>query len=134
MKILPPTARALAGCACALAVAAPLSARQGPSAVEQRIVREAAARADEAIALLERVVNVNSGTMNFDGVREVGRIFRAELDALGFETEWIPGDAFDRAGHLVARREGDGPRLLLIGHLDTVFEPSSPFQRFDRSR
>lgn len=122
----------LAACACALA-AAPLAARQGPSPVEGRIVREAQARADEAIALLERAVNVNSGTMNFQGVREVGRIFREQLDALGFQTEWIPGDAFGRAGHLVARRDGEGPRLLLIGHLDTVFEPSSPFQRFQRS-
>ena len=120
-------------CACALLAAAPLSARQGPSPVERRIAQEAQARADEAIALLERVVDINSGTMNFDGVRDVGRIFRAELDALGFQTSWVPGDAFDRAGHLVARRDGDGPRLLLIGHLDTVFEPSSPFQRFDRS-
>lgn len=139
MMTLPPIVRTLAACACvcpfALAVAgpAPLAARQGGSPVEQRIVREAESRSDEAIALLERVVNVNSGTMNFDGVREVGRLFRAELDALGFETTWVPGDAFDRAGHLVARREGDGPRLLLIGHLDTVFEPSSPFQQFERT-
>lgn len=133
MKTLPPAARALAGCAWAFAFAAPVAARQAASPVERRIAQEAEARADEAIALLERVVNVNSGTMNFDGVREVGRIFRAELDALGFETAWLPGDAFDRAGHLVARREGDGPHLLLIGHLDTVFEPSSPFQRFERS-
>jgi glutamate carboxypeptidase len=127
------TLRTLAACVLLLAAATPLAARQGPSSAERRIVREAEARADEAIALLERVVNVNSGTMNLDGVREVGRIFRAELDALGFETAWVPGEAFGRAGHLVARRAGDGPHLLLIGHLDTVFEPSSPFQRFVRT-
>ena len=105
---------------------------QSLSEVEQRIADEVDARADAAIDLLERAVNINSGSMNFDGVREVGDLFRAEFDALGFETEWIDGTPFERAGHLVARRTGSGPRLLLIGHLDTVFEPGSSFQRFDR--
>jgi len=105
---------------------------QSLSEVERRITSEADARAAEAIDLLERAVNINSGSMNFDGVREVGVLFRQEFDALGFETQWIDGTSWDRAGHLIARRDGSGPRLLLIGHLDTVFEPSSPFQSFDR--
>jgi glutamate carboxypeptidase len=87
---------------------------------------------DQALALLERVVNINSGTQNFEGVREVGRVFRSELDALGFTTRWIDGSPFKRAGHLVAERRGRGPRILLIGHLDTVFEKDSPFQKFER--
>ncbi|MEO5761536.1 MAG: M20/M25/M40 family metallo-hydrolase [Vicinamibacteria bacterium] len=87
---------------------------------------------DRALALLERVVNINSGTMNLAGVREVGVAFRAELDALGFKTEWVDGASFERAGHLVAEHPGSGPRILLIGHLDTVFEPHSPFQKFER--
>jgi len=86
----------------------------------------------EALALLERVVNINSGTQNFEGVREVGRAFRAELDALGFTTRWIDGASFKRAGHLVADHPGAGPRILLIGHLDTVFEKDSSFQKFER--
>ncbi|MDP9323199.1 MAG: M20/M25/M40 family metallo-hydrolase, partial [Acidobacteriota bacterium] len=86
----------------------------------------------EALALLERVVNINSGTQNFEGVREVGRAFRAELDALGFNTRWVDGAPFKRAGHLVADHPGTGPRILLIGHLDTVFEKDSPFQKFER--
>jgi len=77
-------------------------------------------------------VNINSGTMNFDGVRKVGDVFKAELDALGFSTKWVDGAGFGRAGHLVAERNGRGPRILLIGHLDTVFEPRSPFQKFER--
>jgi glutamate carboxypeptidase len=86
----------------------------------------------DAVALLERAVNINSGTMNLSGVRQVGDVFRAEFDALGFGTEWIDGAAWQRAGHLVARHPGASPKLLLIGHLDTVFERDSPFQRFER--
>ena len=83
---------------------------------------------DESLKLLERVVNINSGTMNLAGVRKVGDVFSAELDALGFRTRWVDGGAFKRAGHLVAERTGAGPRVLLIGHLDTVFEADSSFQ------
>ena len=86
----------------------------------------------ESLGLLERVVNINSGTQNFDGVREVGRVFGAELEQLGFQTRWVDGVAFKRAGHLVADHPGTGPRILLIGHLDTVFEKDSPFQKFER--
>src|SRR5919199_260448 len=86
----------------------------------------------EALALLERVVNINSGSMNLAGVRAVGAVLRAEFDALGFNTRWVEGAAFKRAGHLVADHPGPGPRILLIGHLDTVFEPDSPFQKFQR--
>ena len=113
-------------------VLSPISARaQQISPTEQRIVDYVDAHADEAIALLARVVNINSGTMNFAGVREVGDVFRAELDALGFATRWIPMDKVQRAGHLFAEMEGRGPRVLLIGHLDTVFESDSPFQRWE---
>jgi glutamate carboxypeptidase len=86
----------------------------------------------ESLALLERVVNINSGTQNFEGVKEVGRVFGDELAALGFTTRWVDGTPFKRAGHLVAEHRGSGPRMLLIGHLDTVFEKDSPFQRFER--
>jgi glutamate carboxypeptidase len=68
--------------------------------------------------------------MNFKGVEQVGRMIRAELEPLGFDVRWIPMAQVGRAGHLVATHKGNGrgKRLLLIGHLDTVFEPSSPFQ------
>ena len=102
-------------------------------ATERAIVQAVDAGNADALALLERIVNINSGTMNFAGVREVGDVLRGELDALGFTTRWVDGAPFQRSGHLVGERRGNGPRLLLIGHLDTVFEPSSPFQRFERS-
>jgi glutamate carboxypeptidase len=99
---------------------------------EEAIVTFVDARNEEALKLLERVVNINSGTQNLAGVREVGKVFRAELDALGFKTTWVDGAAFKRAGHLVAEHPGAGPKILLIGHLDTVFEADSPFQKFER--
>lgn len=102
------------------------------SSEERALTAAIDASNDRALALLERVVNINSGTMNFAGVREVGAVFKAELDALGFSTEWVDGSTFGRAGHLVAEHAGTGPRILLIGHLDTVFERDSPFQKFER--
>jgi len=110
----------------------PLSAQQ-ISREEAAVVRAIDARADQAIALLERIVNINSGTMNFEGVRRVGRDLAAQLEGIGFRVELTDGAAFGRAGHLIARNtpaDAAGPHLLLIGHLDTVFEPESPFQTF----
>ncbi|MEJ7608857.1 MAG: hypothetical protein WKF37_21930 [Bryobacteraceae bacterium] len=85
------------------------------------------------IALLESLVNVNSGTMNFSGVEKIAHMIRPEFEKLGFSTKWISMADANRAGHFVAERKGtQGKRLLLIAHLDTVFEPSSPFQKFER--
>ncbi len=107
-------------------------AAQGFSAAEATIVSYVDAHNAEALALLERAVNINSGTQNAKGVREVGAIFQAEFDKLGFRTRWIDGASWGRAGHLVAEHPGSSPKLLLVGHLDTVFEPDSPFQKFER--
>ncbi|MGE5731549.1 MAG: M20/M25/M40 family metallo-hydrolase [Gemmatimonas sp.] len=102
------------------------------TATERAIATAVDSHNSEALALLERIVNINSGTMNFAGVRQVGDVLRAQFDTLGFKTRWVDGAAFHRAGHLVAEHDGPGPKILLIGHLDTVFEPASPFQRFQR--
>jgi glutamate carboxypeptidase len=102
------------------------------TAAERAIATAVDSHNREALALLERLVNINSGTMNFAGVRQVGDILRAQFDTLGFKTRWVDGAPFHRAGHLIAEHQGAGPKILLIGHLDTVFEPSSPFQRFER--
>ncbi len=88
----------------------------------------------EAIAFLEKVVNINSGTLNPKGVKEVGMVFQEAFNDLNFKTRWVemPSE-MNRAGHLFAETTGEkGKKLLLIGHLDTVFEEDSPFQKFEK--
>jgi glutamate carboxypeptidase len=79
-------------------------------------------------------VNINSGTLNKEGVRKVGNLFTQEFNKAGFHTEWVNlPDSLNRAGHLVATRKGNkGKRIFLIGHLDTVFELDMPFSPFTR--
>ena len=101
---------------------------------EKKIAGTVSQNAPEAIAFLEKVVNINSGTLNLKGVRQVGEVFGTAFEDIGFQTRWVsmPGE-MNRAGHLFAETKGNtGKRLLLIGHLDTVFEEDSPFQEFER--
>jgi glutamate carboxypeptidase len=100
----------------------------GLDAREQQIVANVKRHTPDALKLLERSVLINSGTLNPAGVREVGAVFSKEFEAIGFKTRWVEMPAeMKRAGHLVAERSGDkGKRVLLIGHLDTVFEKDSP--------
>ena len=100
------------------------------SVIEQQIVAHVDGYNTQAIGLLKRVVNINSGTMNSAGVREVAACSRQNSTNSVSTHAGLTGAAFDRAGHLVAERDGRGPHLLLIGHLDTVFEPDSPFQKY----
>ena len=124
----------------ALTVAVPAAAappRLSPA--ESRMVATVDAEQPRSLALLERLVNQNSGSMNLAGVDAVGKMIRAELEPLGFVVRWIPLRETGRAGHLVAHHAGPstgsgqaGKKQLLIGHLDTVFELDSPFQKWTR--
>jgi len=101
------------------------------SKTEKKIVSAVDKHSQHYDDLLRKIVNMNSGTMNFEGVKAVGQTLMKEFEALGMETKWVDGSAFNRAGHLVAVNRGSkGPKMLLIGHLDTVFEPDSPFQEY----
>jgi glutamate carboxypeptidase len=124
--------RALLPFLAALLCAAPAAAK--PTAAEQKIIRTVDAEQARTVDLLEKLVNQNSGSRNLEGVAAVGRMMRAELEPLGFRVRWVPMAEVGRAGHIVATHTGNGrgKRMLLIGHLDTVFEPDSPFQRFVR--
>jgi glutamate carboxypeptidase len=113
------------------------------SPVERQLVAEIHAHAPQALELLRQSVLINSGTMNQPGVRAVGKLFRDQFDELGFKTRWIEmPPEMQRAGHLLAERQpgtrqggrqGGGKRLLLLGHLDTVFEPGSVVPAWEAS-
>ncbi|MAU26506.1 MAG: peptidase M20 [Muricauda sp.] len=118
---------------CLGALMLPITA-QKLSRAEKKIIASVEKNNQEAISFLEKVVNINSGTLNLKGVKEVGSVFGEAFEGIGFETRWIemPPD-MNRAGHLFAETKGGkGKKLLLIGHLDTVFEEDSPFQEFER--
>lgn len=86
----------------------------------------------KALDLLKRSVDINSGSLNVKGVRQVGTVFQKALEELCLETEWVDGSSWQRGGHLIARSGNRGKHFLLIGHLDTVFEPFSPFQQWQQ--
>jgi len=87
------------------------------SPTEAALVKTIDAEAPRTTALLETLVNINSGTENAAGVRDVARHMEAELAPLGFNVRWVPMDAVKRAGHLLAEHKGTrGKRILIIGH------------------
>jgi glutamate carboxypeptidase len=108
-----------------------------PDATESAMIQAIDASATSDIALLEKIVNINSGTINIAGVLKVKDVLEPQIQALGFTTTWHPMDQIDgRAGDLVAEHpcalgKGKcGKHILLIGHMDTVFEPTSTFQTY----
>jgi glutamate carboxypeptidase len=108
------------------------NAAQGLSKEEQQVMAWIDAHMPQVIEMLKESVNINSGTLNIEGVKKVGALFAKEFEKAGFTTEWVAmPDSIKRAGHLVASRRGvKGKRLFLIGHLDTVFEPDMPANPF----
>jgi glutamate carboxypeptidase len=105
---------------------------------EQNILAYIDANLPRAIALLKESVNINSGTLNIEGVKKVGALFAKEFEAAGLQTHWVSmPESIKRAGHLVAMtpaamttNKPKGKKLFLIGHLDTVFEPDMPENPF----
>ena len=116
----------------AAAFASPLAAQL--TAPEQAIVATVEEGFERDVALLEEITLINSGSHNHAGVKAVADMLAPKFAALGFDVEWIDQSAQGRAGHLFARHEGapGTTKMLLIGHLDTVFEPDSPFTGFVR--
>lgn len=103
------------------------------SKTEKKIIKSIETNNAAAIGFLEKVVNINSGTLNAKGVQEVGMVFKDAFDQINFKTNWIDmPQEMNRGGHLFAETTGKkGKKLLLIGHMDTVFEEDSPFQTFE---
>lgn len=116
-----------------------LNANAELTPTERRIADIAESEKEVAIQLLETVVNINSGTMNHVGVKKVADVFQREFEALEMQTSWYDMKAVNRSGHLFAETSlasdasAKGKCILLVGHLDTVFEEESEFQNFKRT-
>ncbi|MCW8386305.1 M20/M25/M40 family metallo-hydrolase [Fluoribacter dumoffii] len=113
----------------------PMANAGGLSPVEANIAQNISTKSQEQLSLLERLVNINSGTTNLGGIQQVGAIVHKQFTQLGFKTYWYQEPpALHRAGTLIAHHRGNkGKKLLLIGHLDTVFPANSSFQHFKRT-
>jgi len=106
------------------------------SDTEKQILLSVESSFKSQVDFLEKVVNINSGTRNKLGVKAVGEVFIQEFNKLGFNSTWIDmPEKMDRAGHMLSERRfgADGKKIMLMGHLDTVFPIDSPFQKFERT-
>ena len=95
---------------------------------------EAGLRADETayMADLERLVNIDCGSYTPAGVDEVGRFVAGFLADLGASVEVRPDPAGRLGATVIGTLKGSaapGARLLLIGHMDTVFDPGTVAER-----
>lgn len=100
------------------------------NSLEQSIIQSVDTNHEEAVEFLIENVNMNTGSLNAVGVKALADRYIEAYQKLGFETEWADQSEVNRGGHFIARKKGSsGLKLLLIGHLDTVFEPDSPFQK-----
>ena len=59
------------------------------SRLEKKILKQVSLNQENAIIFLEKVVNINSGTLNKKGVRMVGDVFRNAFDDINFSTQWM---------------------------------------------
>lgn len=109
----------------ATAIAAPAAA-----AKDARVWALANQHRADQLKLLETVVNIDSGTGDVEGGTKVGEVLAQELRAAGLNVTTSPAEAPGLAPNLVATINGTGKgRILMIGHLDTVFEPGTAAKR-----
>jgi glutamate carboxypeptidase len=84
----------------------------------------------EQLKFLESLVNVDSGTGDAEGGAKVAALLSQQLSNAGAQVATSPAEAPGLAPNLVATMSGSGKgRILLIGHLDTVFEPGTAAKR-----
>lgn len=83
----------------------------------------------DALKLLERLVNIDSGSGYESGLTQVSDIAVDELKQLGFSIERVPDKAANNS-HVVATLKGTGKaKILLMAHMDTVFKEGSAAER-----
>jgi glutamate carboxypeptidase len=118
-----------------LACTLPLTSYAELDENEKQIVKQVEINVPQAIQQIEQAVNINSGSLNIEGVKKVGKLASEQLAAIGFKVEWLDGSAFKRAGHVLATHESRNPsaiKILMIGHLDTVFAKHDDFTTYQQ--
>lgn len=121
--------------AISLVAAAPVlgaPAAQAASKPKAPVARDAkiwaavqSARAGQ-LQLLQQAVDVDSGTGDAAGGNKVADLLAPRLEAMGFSIRKVPPEAPGLADNTVATLKGTGKgRILLIGHIDTVFGPGT---------
>jgi glutamate carboxypeptidase len=115
----------------AAALALPALALAGSATQKNAKVLAAAQSARTAqLQLLEQVVDIDSGTGDVEGGRKVAAVLIERLKALGMTIESVPAEQGGLAENTVATLAGHGKsRILMIGHIDTVFEPGTVQRR-----
>lgn len=88
-------------------------------------------REPDMLALLERIVNIDSGSYNKAGVDAVGDALRTFLEGEGIETQTIPVEGHgDSLRAMVPAGSGQSNRpIMLLGHRDTVFPDGETARR-----
>jgi len=109
---------ALASMLAGLALAAPGQAQPQP---KQAVLAAAQASKADAVALLERLVNIDSGSANGAGIEQVAALVTTQLRALGAQIE-VRSAAPAQGHNIVATWHGKGKaNILMMAHMDTVF-------------
>jgi glutamate carboxypeptidase len=84
----------------------------------------------DALKLLERLVNIDSGSGYEPGISQVAGIAIDELQKLGATIERVPNTSPDTSQHVIATLKGTGKaKILLMAHMDTVFKEGSAAER-----
>lgn len=112
--------------AMAVAMGTPAAAAPKAVAKDAKVWAAAEKARPDQLKLLEQVVNIDSGTGDVEGGRKVADVLVPRLEALGMTVEKVAAEAPNLPENLVATLKGSGKgRILMIGHLDTVFGPGT---------
>ena len=129
-RVAAATAAMLVAATCADAKPPPKDA----NARDAKVWAAAEAARPAQLQLLQQVVDIDSGTGDADGGRKVEALLIARLKGIGMTVEAVPAEAEGLPENLVARLSGTGKgRILIIGHIDTVFGPGTVAKRPYRS-
>lgn len=116
--------------ATGLALAVSMAMLPVQAAVDSTVQGQAEQLKEPALKLLERLVNIDSGSGYEPGLTQVRTLVSAELKALGASIETVPNTAPDKSQHVVATLKGSGKaKILLLAHMDTVFKEGSAAAR-----